>query len=94
MMRFLPEKRARVCPTPVGSKKASCFSAVLPVRGWNQWVKWVAPRSIAHCLRAWATSLAMAGSNGAWSRMVCSNFSTVSLARYSRMTPSLKTSVP
>ena len=63
---------------PAGSKKASCFSAVLPVSGWNQWVKWVAPRSIPHCLRAWATSLAMEGSNGAWSRIVCNNASAVS----------------
>ena len=30
-------------PSPAGERKASCFSAVMPVMGWNQWVKWVAP---------------------------------------------------
>ena len=39
--------------------KASCFSAVTPVMGWNQWVKWVQPFSVAHCFMASAISLAM-----------------------------------
>ena len=25
-------------PSPVGEMKESCFSAVMPVIGWNQWV--------------------------------------------------------
>ena len=29
------------------SMKLSCFSAVSPVIGWNQWVKWVAPSEMA-----------------------------------------------
>ena len=27
-----------ILPSPVGEMKLSCFSAVEPVRGWNQWV--------------------------------------------------------
>ena len=27
-------------PLPSGDIKLSCFSAVMPVIGWNQWVKW------------------------------------------------------
>src|ERR1051325_4481531 len=37
-------------------RKASCFSAVSPVCGWNQCVKCVAPRLIAHSLMAFATA--------------------------------------
>ncbi len=94
MIRFLPEKRAKVSAMPAGSKKASCFSAVLPVSGWNQCVKCVAPRSIPHCFRACATSLAIEGSSGVWSRIVCSSASAVSFAKYSRIAFSLKTSEP
>ena len=46
-------------PPPTGLMKLSCFSAVTPVMGWNQWVKWVAPRSTAHCFMASAISLAV-----------------------------------
>jgi hypothetical protein len=35
----LPEKPASTVPSPAGSKKESCFSAVEPVSGWNMWVK-------------------------------------------------------
>ena len=41
--------------------KASCFSAVTPVSGWNQWVKWVAPFSTAQSFMAAATALASCG---------------------------------
>ena len=34
----LPEKPASIFPSPEGSKKESCFSAVEPVSGWNMWV--------------------------------------------------------
>ena len=44
--------------------KLSCFSAVTPVMGWNQWVKWVAPFSTAHCFIASAISLAVERSRG------------------------------
>src|SRR5476651_1037776 len=37
-------------------RKASCFSAVRPVCGWNQWVKCVTPRLSAHSLMACATA--------------------------------------
>ncbi len=44
--------------------KLSCFSAVMPVMGWNQWVKWVAPFSSAHSFMAAATASATFGSSG------------------------------
>ena len=34
----LPENSARAVPSPTGLKKESCFSAVEPVSGWNQWL--------------------------------------------------------
>ena len=43
---------------PSGSKKASCFSAVNPVIGVNQWVKCVAPCSIAQIFIAFAITVA------------------------------------
>ena len=45
-------------PPGLGEMKLSCFSAVTPVRGWNQWVKWVAPRSTAQSFMAFATTFA------------------------------------
>ena len=42
-----------------GVMNASCFSAVMPVIGWNQWVKWVAPFSMAQFFMALATTSAM-----------------------------------
>jgi hypothetical protein len=50
--------------------KLSCFSLVMPVSGWNQWVKCVAPFSIAQSFIAWATSLAMSMSRDLPSSMV------------------------
>ena len=50
-------------PSPTGSIKLSCFSAVTPVMGWNQWVKWVAPFSRAHCFMASAISFAAESSS-------------------------------
>ena len=46
-------------PPPAGAMKASCFSAVMPVIGWNQWVKWVAPFSKAQSRMTLATTLAI-----------------------------------
>ena len=74
-IRFLPLNTMMGLPSS-SSKKESCFSAVEPVRGWNQWVKWVAPRSRAQRFMAWATSLAMLASRGAPSSMVAKSFST------------------
>jgi hypothetical protein len=36
--RFWPENSAMVCPSPVGVRNESCFSAVEPVIGTNQCV--------------------------------------------------------
>ena len=41
----------------VGVQEAVVLFAVAPVMGWNQWVKWVAPSSRAHCFMASAISL-------------------------------------
>ncbi len=45
-------------PSPVGLMKESCFSAVMPVMGWNQWVKWVAPLAVAQSFMASAMGFA------------------------------------
>ena len=37
-MSSLPEKSMMTLPSPTGVMKLSCFSAVTPVMGWNQWV--------------------------------------------------------
>jgi hypothetical protein len=63
-MSSLPENSAIAVPSPLGPKKESCFSAVEPVRGWNQWVKWLAPRSSAHSRMADATVSARPESSG------------------------------
>ena len=50
-------------PSGAGLIKLSCFSAVIPVMGWNQWVKWVAPFSTAQSFMAEATASATVGSS-------------------------------
>ena len=60
-------------------RKASCFSAVSPVCGWNQCVKCVAPCVIAHSLMACATR----GATSTSSFLPCFTAST-SLAWMSR----------
>ena len=50
-------------PSGAGLMKLSCFSAVIPVMGWNQWVKWVAPCSTAQSFMAEATASATVGSS-------------------------------
>src|SRR5712691_1035497 len=70
-----PLKRSIGIPSSSKVRKASCFSAVRPVCGWNQWQKWVAPFSSAHSFTACATSFAIAGSSLAPRRMVsCSDW--------------------
>ena len=54
-----PEKSNIILPVVFSVvTKESCFSAVIPVMGWNQWVKWVAPFSIAQSFIAEATVFA------------------------------------
>ena len=39
LIRFFPESSIRTFPSSPGeARKQSCFSAVAPVSGWNQWV--------------------------------------------------------
>ena len=39
LISSFPEKDIRTLPLSIGAViKASCFSAVTPVRGWNQWL--------------------------------------------------------
>ena len=60
----LPENSMITPPSPVGEMNASCFSAVMPVIGWNQCVKCVAPFSIAQSFMALATTAAVSGLSG------------------------------
>ena len=70
LMSSFPENSMRTPPSGAGEMKESCFSAVMPVSGWNQWVKWVAPFETAHSFMASATALATATSSSAPSSMV------------------------
>jgi len=36
-MSWPPENFSMALPSFIGLRKASCFSAVMPVSGWNQW---------------------------------------------------------
>lgn len=36
-MSWLPESFSMTPASPSGERNASCFSAVMPVSGWNQW---------------------------------------------------------
>ena len=69
-MSSLPENSRITRPSGAGVMKLSCFSAVMPVMGWNQWVKWVAPFSTAHSFMASATALATERSSFSPSSMV------------------------
>lgn len=79
---------------PSGEMKLSCFSAVTPVIGWNQWVKWVAPFSTAQSFIAFATTPAMSGSRCLPSSIVLFSALYVSLGSRSRITRSLNTMLP
>ena len=78
-------------PSSVGEMKPSCFSAVRPVMGWNQCVKWVAPFSIAHSFMTAATVLATSSSRCVPFLLVLRTALYISLGRRSRMTLSLNT---
>ena len=74
--------------------KLSCFSAVMPVMGWNQWVKWVAPFSTAQSFMAAATALATEGSSFAPFWMVCFRERYTSSGKRAFMTRLSKTRLP
>ena len=81
-------------PSPTGSMNESCFSDVMPVSGWNQCAKWVAPCSMAHVFIACATVLATSKSSGLPSLMVRESILYVSEGRYCFITWSENTMVP
>ena len=81
-------------PSAQGEMKESCFSAVMPVIGWNQWVKWVAPFSMAQSFMALATTPATCGSSAVPCRTVCLSDLYTSLGSRSFITASLKTMLP
>ena len=81
-------------PPSIGEIKLSCFSAVMPVIGWNQWVKWVAPFSIAQSFIAFATMLAASLSRRFPSLMERWTCLKTSRGRRERMTESLNTIDP
>ena len=63
LISILPENLEIGSPWLSGSIKASCFSAVPPVKGWNQCVKCVAPFSMAHLFIACAIASAVVRSS-------------------------------
>ena len=65
-----PLNSMTILPSGEGVMNESCFSAVIPVRGWNQWVKWVAPFSTAQFFMASATAFAQLASSSAPSSIV------------------------
>ena len=81
-------------PSLTGSRKLSCFSDVMPESGWNQWVKWVAPFSMAHSFMACATTLATSISSGSPFSMVFIRLLCVAEGRRSCIVCSLNTIDP
>ena len=77
-----------------GERKPSCFSAVIPVSGWNQWVKCVAPFATAQAHMASATALATERSSFLPLRMVSFRFLYTSADSVARMTLSSNTMLP
>ena len=63
-MSSLPENSIITVPLSIGEMKLSCFSAVMPVIGWNQCVKCVAPFSTAQSFIAFATTFATSRGTG------------------------------
>ena len=59
-----PEKLSMTMPSESRVRKESCFSAVVPRRGWNQWQKCVAPRLTAQSFMTLATSSAKSAGRG------------------------------
>ncbi len=84
----------RIVPSLIGVRKLSCFSDVMPVSGWNQWAKCVAPFSSAHSFIACATSLAMSRSSGLPSSMTWRSSRYVGLGSRSCITASVNSRLP
>ena len=78
-------------PLPSGLRKESCFSAVIPVIGWNQCEKWVAPLSTAQAFIACATALAIFSFKSSPLSMVFLSSLYTSLGSLSFITSSLNT---
>ena len=81
-------------PSGDGEMKLSCFSAVTPVRGWNQCVKWVAPFSTAQSFISAATASATSVSSFTFSSIVLFRDSYTSAERRALITLSSKTIDP
>ena len=81
-------------PSSVGAMKASCFSAVMPVIGWNQCVKCVAPFSSAQSFIAFATTSAIEGSIVVPSATDFISCLKITFGRRSRIVASLNTAEP
>ena len=93
-MSWLPLNRRIGSPSPVSVRKASCFSAVCPLSGWNQCVKCVAPRATAHSFMPCATSSAIFPSRRSPRWIVASSFSKTGRGSVSRMASALYVSAP
>ena len=78
----------------MGEIKLSCFSAVMPVIGWNQWVKWVAPFSIAHSFMALAITSAASGLRRFPSFLARRTWLNTSSGKRCCITVSLNTCIP
>ena len=83
-----------ILPLPQGDMKLSCFSAVMPVMGWNQWVKCVAPFSSAQSFIAFATTSAVSPSSRSPSLMERWTCLYACLGRRACITQSLNTIEP
>ena len=93
-MSCAPQKRSMGWPSSSKVRKASCFSAVSPVCGWNQWQKCVAPLPSAHSLIACATSLAIAGSSLLPRRIVSWRDLKTALGSFCFIAPTSKVLLP
>ena len=91
LMSSLPLSSMMTVPSPCGLMKESCFSAVVPVSGWNQWVKCVAPFSMAHSFMAQAVASATTGSSSSPVIMLRFRLLYTSLDRRARISFSPKT---
>ena len=94
MMSCFPVSWSSVLPLTGRVMKLSCFSAVVPVRGWNQWVLWVAPFSTAQSFISLATMSAVVIL--IWPPWAITSITSAKtfLGSRSRMTDSLKTLEP
>ena len=81
-MSCFPENSSTMPPLPSCSTKASCFSAVPSVSGWNQCVQWVTPSSMAHFFMPAATASAVCRSSDAPLSITSHIFLYTSAGRY------------